>query len=155
MRRQKFLRRLVYVLLLPYIKLGLDSDRAYVLLIDKQAHEVFFVKKLIDWDDSWFLPGGGLEEGEDHLKAACREIEEEVGLKLDSAKLAEFCVLPGKNRLRPGRRVIYAYLLKKRILSYDRRELRDAAWLPINSEIRIDRHLSPVLDKLLTDYGRH
>ena len=57
----------------------------------------------------WVLPGGGLIKGESHLRAVCREAKEEIGLDLNPRKLKQLCVLPGKNRLRPGKRVYYLY----------------------------------------------
>ncbi|WP_116808018.1 NUDIX hydrolase [Steroidobacter cummioxidans] len=36
----------------------------------------------------WELPGGGVEQGESFLAAACREIKEETGIDLDQASVA-------------------------------------------------------------------
>ena len=50
-----------------------------MLLID-QSDEVLLVKFSSDTGHTWWAaPGGGLEPGEDHLVAAKRELEEELG----------------------------------------------------------------------------
>ena len=139
--------RLAYIVIWPYVKLGLNSKRAYVLLIDKGLQEVFLVKNLLSWRNEWFLPGGGLKKNENYLQAVCREVKEELGLKLDSKKLKEFCVLPGKNKLRPGQRVVFVYPLKKCVLNYNRRELISVTWKSLEAEIDIDESFRPALDK--------
>ena len=98
---KKFIGRLIYVLNWPYIRFVLKSERVYVLLVDRALAEIFLVKNLVRWHDTWWLPGGGLVRGESRRQAACREVREEVGLKLDPGKLKEFISLPGSNSFRP------------------------------------------------------
>lgn len=49
------------------------------LLIDP-TQRVLLVRFEFPTATRWALPGGGLEVGESHLAALCRELEEEVGL---------------------------------------------------------------------------
>lgn len=37
--------------------------------------------------DRWHIPGGGIDEGEDKIAALIREVKEEVGLDISSAKI--------------------------------------------------------------------
>lgn len=37
--------------------------------------------------DCWHIPGGGIEQGEDKIQALTREVEEEVGIDITSAKI--------------------------------------------------------------------
>ena len=54
-------------------------EAARVLVADDSG-EVLLVKFSSDTGHSWWAaPGGGLEAGEDHLRAAIRELEEELG----------------------------------------------------------------------------
>lgn len=50
------------------------------------------------FEDKLVLPGGHVEEGEDTFKAAAREIEEEVGLKLTRNHLSYLTTLASPNR---------------------------------------------------------
>lgn len=60
-----------------------------VLLIDREGRVLLLcggdpARPGIRW---WFTPGGGLDEGETTLDAACRELFEEVGLRVPAASL--------------------------------------------------------------------
>lgn len=145
---------LAYVVIWPYVKFGLNSNRAYVLLIDKNLQEVCLVKKLVSWKNEWFLPGGGLKKNESYPKAACREIKEELGLELNPQKLREFCVLPGQNKFRPGQRVVFIYSFKKCALSCGGREIISVVWKPLSVEVNLNKYLYPALDKAIAVYKR-
>jgi 8-oxo-dGTP diphosphatase len=54
----------------------LVDDRGWVLLQERDEHPV------ID-PDKWGFVGGHLDDGEDYLAGAYRELEEETGLRLD------------------------------------------------------------------------
>ena len=150
---KKWIGRLVYVLNWPYIKFVLKSERAYVLLVDKRLAEVFLVKNLVRWHDTWWLPGGGLNRGENLIQAVCREAREEIGLRLDPAGLEEFLTLPGGNRRRAGKRTVFAYAFEKRALSYNRAEIAEAAWHSLAGEIAISDSFRPVIAKARRLYG--
>lgn len=57
-----------------------QSDELYTLLIKNKKGE-------------WWIPKGHIEENEDHVEAAFREIEEEVGLKREQLKYIGLCHL--------------------------------------------------------------
>ena len=59
--------------------LPLRSGVGIVLL---NNHNIVFVAKRIDNPKNfWQMPQGGVDEGEDNLKAAFRELEEETSIK--------------------------------------------------------------------------
>ncbi len=61
--------------------------------------------------DKLVLPGGHVEAGENLLAAAVRELEEEVGLRLDVPRLRELKTLNAPDRdPRPGRRVSVVFI---------------------------------------------
>ncbi len=57
-----------------------QNDELYILLIKNKKGE-------------WWIPKGHIEENEDHVTAAFREIEEEVGLKREQLKYVDLCHL--------------------------------------------------------------
>ena len=55
------------------------------VLIENEQGELLIVKS--DYKDHWSLPGGIVDPGESPLEAAVREVEEEVGIKIDPENL--------------------------------------------------------------------
>ena len=60
-------------------KLPLRIGVGIILLNDK--NKVFVGKRIDNPKNSWQMPQGGVEENEDFLQAAKRELEEETGVK--------------------------------------------------------------------------
>lgn len=56
-----------------------------VVLIENEQGELLIVKS--DYKDHWSLPGGIVDPGESPLEAAVREVEEEVGIKINPENL--------------------------------------------------------------------
>ncbi|PFP32602.1 phosphohydrolase [Priestia megaterium] len=55
-------------------------DVAYSLLIDKDKKKILMV---LNRNNTWSLPGGGVEKGETLKQAAIRETKEETGYDID------------------------------------------------------------------------
>ena len=140
--------RIVYVFIIPWVSLFANANRAYVLLFDKTAKEVLFVKNVLS-GRAWSLPGGGQKAAEHALETACREVKEEVNLDLDPVKLTELCRLKGASRLRRGQRVYFVYPLSRRQITYNQQEILKVAWQPIHARIKLKKDLQPVLACLL------
>ena len=87
------------------------------------------------------------------MQAARCETREEVNLDLDSQKLKHLCVLPGINKLRPGKRVYFVYTFQKRNLKYKRSEILTGAWLPLTTEENLNSNLKIVLKKTVSFYA--
>ena len=85
MRLYAFVGRLIFPVLLPIMRpLLRKSERTYVALICDGR--VLLVKNWLA-RNTWRLPGGGITKNENTTQALCREIHEELGIKLESSKL--------------------------------------------------------------------
>ena len=62
-----------------YSNLPLRSGVGIVVL--NQENKVFVAKRIDNPKDFWQMPQGGVDAGEDFLKAAYRELEEETSIK--------------------------------------------------------------------------
>ena len=58
-----------------------------VMLINPEKH--IFVGERIDTPDAWQMPQGGIDEGEDPLEAALRELVEETGIPSTSVEVVD------------------------------------------------------------------
>ena len=126
----------------------MNPNRAYVLLVDYKKAEVLLIKNIVG-RGGWSLPGGGLTSVESHLQAACREVREEINLRLDPRRLKQLCVLPGRSKLRSGKRVYFVYALKKRSLHHNRLEILTVAWKSLTIEKGVDKTLQTVLKRIV------
>ena len=61
------------------INLPLRSGVGIILL--NKGNKVFVAKRIDNQKNFWQMPQGGVDEGEDFLKAAYRELEEETSIK--------------------------------------------------------------------------
>ena len=62
-----------------YKNLPLRSGVGIVVL--NKANKVFVAKRIDNAKNFWQMPQGGIDEGEDYLNAAYRELEEETSIK--------------------------------------------------------------------------
>lgn len=77
----------------------LDAEGSVLLLHTRDLSDPNF-------PNTWELPGGGIEQGESFVAAACREIREETGIDLDDASISA---------PRWHRDVLYTYRGEKRL----------------------------------------
>ncbi len=66
-------------LLLPY------RPNVGLMIVNPQGR--IFAGRRIDYPDAWQMPQGGIDEGEDPLQAAYRELYEETGIVRDAVNL--------------------------------------------------------------------
>ena len=51
------------------------------IVVLNKKNEIFVAKRIDNPKNFWQMPQGGVDEGEDNLKAAFRELEEETSIK--------------------------------------------------------------------------
>ena len=61
-----------------------------VMLIDRRG-KVFVAQRLDSTLEAWQMPQGGLDEGEDPLEGALRELKEETGIARDKVEILARC----------------------------------------------------------------
>ena len=83
-------------------KLPLRDGVGIVVLNSK--NKVFVAKRIDNPKNFWQMPQGGIDKGEDNLKAALRELEEETSIK--SVKLIKKHRLEGSNTILYGDYII-------------------------------------------------
>ena len=66
---------------------GVISRPAARVLVCDPAGRVLMFKARFEGRQFWITPGGGLNPGETHEEAACRELWEETGLRVDGRAL--------------------------------------------------------------------
>lgn len=65
-----------------FVQVTLVDPRGRVLMQERDEHAPA-------WPDMWCFPGGGLDEGEEPVQAAARELAEETGVVLDPGALTD------------------------------------------------------------------
>ncbi len=63
---------------------------AGVMLLNREG-KVFVAQRLDSTLEAWQMPQGGLDEGEDPLEGALRELEEETGIRPDQVEILARC----------------------------------------------------------------
>lgn len=107
----------------------------YAIIPNKEANQIILVQAP---NGAWFLPGGEIEEGEDHLTALERELIEELGF---SAKIGYYYGQADEYFYSRHRDTYYynpAYLYEVTSYEIEDKPLEDfnqLAWFPIEEAI--------------------
>jgi len=132
------------------------NDEGYVLAIERA-----------DVAGAWQLPQGGLDEDEDPLDAAYREIVEETGIEKAELELLRACPEPLVYELPPGARskktgrgqVLYWFLfhfLGNPRAGTPTRESRGSQWMPFGRVVEgVTSFRQPMYARLAQEFGNY
>jgi len=103
-----------------------------VILLTNDRNEICFIKALryttqrIDWE----LPAGGIDKGEEILKAAEREVLEESGFKTKALKL-HYSFNPSNGMSNQTTHVLIGKVEASKQVDFDTDEVNEIHWLSI------------------------
>lgn len=93
-----------------------------ILAHDEDDNVLLIQRAKAPFEDKFVLPGGHVESGESFVRAAVRELSEEVCVQVAEHRLRSLCVLDALGRdPRPGQRVSHVFAVQ-----VTREELRAA-----------------------------
>jgi 8-oxo-dGTP diphosphatase len=90
-------------------------------------------RKYPPFTGEWALPGGFVEEGEQVVDAAPRELAEETGLRAGSLRLLGVYDTPGRDPRGWTVSVAYVATLEEEVLVRGADDARDARWFQSNA----------------------
>jgi len=106
---------------------------AAVVAIINPDEKILFMKRTPKYGGDWVFPGGSLDPGENHERAAVREVEEEVGIKLDSEEMFPYssCITDPNSRRERHNVLIFAANLpdRQRPRIASKAEVADIDWI--------------------------
>ena len=118
------------------------QERSRIIVCNEHG-EVLLVKGTIsDW--RWSLPGGGIEENEDPLVAAVRELQEEAGVIVNESLVTKKAVLRKGEKGVPYTAHIYQVMVAKDMLPnnpVNTLEIADIRWFAMDA---LPERLSPM-----------
>ena len=105
-----------------------------------KSGEILLVKSF-KWKDFWTVPGGHIEVGETAENAVKREIKEEVGLDISSARLLliQEAIYPKNFNLHKHFIFLdYLCLSKSKEVELDNREIQEYVWMTPEEALKVN-----------------
>jgi len=108
-------------------------NESIVVLLTNDKNEICFIKSLryTTQKIQWELPSGGIEKGEDALKAAKREVIEETGFKTKTLKL-HYSFYPSNGMSNQIVHIIIGKVANSKQVSFDTDEISAVHWLSLD-----------------------
>lgn len=123
-----------YYLLLPLIKLYATHSKPRTRVLIVHDNHALVVKNWLG-SKRWALPGGGLETGEQPIKAAIRELKEELDLNFEANQLKPFGLHTSvsKEGLKSAYHLYVIELAERPRMTLRPYEIMDATWLSFDT----------------------
>ena len=109
-------------------------------LISHKSGEILLVKSF-KWKDLWTVPGGHIEVGETAENAVKREINEEVGLDISSARLLliQEAIYPKNFNLHKHFIFLdFLCLSESKDVELDNREIQEYVWMAPEEALKVN-----------------
>jgi 8-oxo-dGTP diphosphatase len=90
-------------------------------------------RKFPPFQGEWALPGGFVEQGEQVIDAAPRELAEETGLRADSLRLLGVYDTPGRDSRGWTVSIVYLARVQAEVVVSGADDARDARWFPVDA----------------------
>lgn len=124
-------------------------------LILHESGEILLVKSF-KWKDYWTVPGGHIEVGETAENAVTREIKEEVGLDISSAKLLLIQEAIHPKNFNANKHFIfldYLCLSKSKDVELDNREIQEYIWMTPEKALKanLEEFTRNLINKFLSE----
>ncbi|HLU99528.1 MAG TPA: NUDIX hydrolase [Thermobifida alba] len=102
---------------------------------DGLEHVLLIRRRWAPYEGHWALPGGHVDQGEEAVDAAARELREETGLDITPDALTELGAWHAPGRDPRGRYVTVAYRadLPHRATTHAADDAADARWWPVDA----------------------
>jgi 8-oxo-dGTP diphosphatase len=120
--------------------MGTDSYARPMLTVDvvvltepPRTSLLLVQRKFPPFQDEWALPGGFVEEREQVINAAPRELAEETGLHADSLRLLGVYDTPGRDSRGWTVSVVYLARVHAEVAVSGADDARDARWFPVDA----------------------
>lgn len=127
------------------------------VFVENEKSEILFVK-MSKWGDHWGIPGGHLDSGEKLEVCALRELEEETGIKVDTAEYLGYVEMVNPKDFHENKHFVsFQFKVKvigKPELKLEERELSDYRWMTLEDAMKqkdLNSLLSLSLEQIVKD----
>lgn len=155
MRFWKYAGQAAYWLTWPliYIYSRIGKPRARVIVV--YENQVLLVKNWLG-PGNWALPGGGLEHGETPVQAACRELEEEVSLKIPSEDMTYHgrYTFKGRGGMLVKYELCSTSVSTKPELRFKKDEIMDGCWIDVSDAMSPRKDVSLSVSSAMQTWSR-
>lgn len=132
---------------------GPDLHRVAVDLVIVHAGKVLLIRRRYEpFKDTWCLPGGHVDEGEQVEDAALREAKEETGITIELDRIIGVYDAPGRDPRGPVISIAHsAHPTADDLEPEAATDAREAAWFPLDDLPTLGFDHAQILADFLTD----